>query len=171
MYLYLCYVCIFSDKLQSVCKRKSAHFITFFCLQVGRHSNFPPHLFSSCCHHSKYYYIYIQHNANSKTIQQLCKILFRKKYIFFKCYILIYTILQDLFKFSELSSELEKNVIVVFFYDQTLHDCLSVAFFDYLEKGSIPWVIAETLKKRLSKDHIIRQSVFKKNCPHIVGGA
>lgn len=43
-----------------------------------------------------------------------------------------------------------------FFYDQTLHDCLSVAFFDYLEKGSIPWVIAETLKKRLSKDHIIR---------------
>ena len=89
MYLYLCYVCIFSDKLQSVCKRKSAHFITFFCLQVGRHSNFPPHLFSSCCHHSKYYYIYTQYNANSKTIQQLCKILFRKKYIFFKCYITI----------------------------------------------------------------------------------
>ena len=69
----------------------------------------------------------------------------------------IYTILQDLFKFSELSSELEKNVIVVFFlWPDSLHDCLSVAFFDYLEKGSIPWVIAETLKKRLSKDHIIR---------------
>ena len=113
MYLYLCYVCIFSDKLQSVCKRKSAHFITFFCLQVGIQTSLPTYFLPAAIIVSTT--TYIQYNANSKTIQQLCKILFRKKYIFFKCYILIYTILQDLFKFSELSSELEKNVIVVFF--------------------------------------------------------
>ena len=58
MYLYLCYVCIFSDKLQSVCKRKSAHFITFFCLQVGIQTSLPTYFLPAAIIVSTTTYIY-----------------------------------------------------------------------------------------------------------------